>query len=66
MTREGAKRLLTKEGYDVFEQRGFYSHFLRVRSLPSYATVTTINVDADNCVADKDVLPLVAKGKKRA
>ncbi len=66
MTREEAKRLLTKEGYDVFEQRGFYSHFLRVRRLPSYSTVTTIDVDADNCVADKDVMPFVSKGKKRA
>lgn len=40
-----AKAILARDGYDVMEQRGFYSHFLRVRIMPERQTVATISIE---------------------
>lgn len=42
-----AKRLLESAGYNIFEQRGFYSHFLRVRvpDATYYRTVACIDIE---------------------
>lgn len=44
--KDRAIRALRRRGYDVFEQRGFYSHFLRVRHPTSLETITTIDIEA--------------------
>lgn len=66
MTKERAKELLAEAGFDVFEQRGFYSHFLRVRIIADDGrpvTVKTINITSRGNIQNfRAVTSLVALG----
>lgn len=41
-------------GLVALEQRGFYSHFMRIRT-PDYQTLGTIDIDDDGDVPDAEV-----------
>ena len=47
MNKKLAKLILTRNGFDVLEQRGFYSHFIRARHTGTYETVGTFDIEDD-------------------
>lgn len=45
-------------GLVALEQRGFYSHFMRIRT-PDYQTLGTIDIDDDGDVPDAEVYLII-------
>ncbi|RWC99427.1 MAG: hypothetical protein EOS58_32385 [Mesorhizobium sp.] len=60
MTRRQAIKRLKAAGFDVLEQRGFYSHFLRVR-LADLTTVECLDIE-EGKVDTKAINALLNRG----